>query len=137
MDYQQYYDQTVKVAKLVDEQKDYPGALEVLRTLLDSDIADLDKAVACMNAAVVCEKMGQPEEALAWFDRGMAYEHPHSRFDAAERKAAFLAQNGRDAEALALYEDLLEWPSLTELNKHAFGHNVKVLRDRVAGNPVS
>ena len=134
MEYQQYYDMGQRVAQLVDAG-DHAGALEVLRLLLESDISDLDKAQACMNAAVVYEKTGQVEQALASYDRAMDYEYPHSRFGAADRKAAYLVELGREAEALALYEALLQWPALMEINKYSFRHNVTVLKGRLEGKP--
>lgn len=128
MDYTRYYEEVKRASDLVDG-KDYHGALAIFQSLLDSDISDLDKALMCHNIAVVCDKLGDRETALAWYDHGIAYETPYMRFTAAEYKAAQLNQYGRTAEAIAIYESLLPQPYLIEADKERIWNNLTILRN--------
>jgi tetratricopeptide (TPR) repeat protein len=127
MDYQAYVDAMQRVSDQVDAQR-YAEAVTGLRRLLDSDLLDADKAVLCINMAVVHDKMGKASEALAWYDRGVDYERAYRRHLAAESKAAYLYTSGRPGEALSLYETLLRERSLGEADKQRLAHNVTSLR---------
>ena len=54
------------------------------------------------NIALIYEKMGDVENALAWYDHGIHLEQPYYRIYAAERKAAYLSQAGYTADSIAL-----------------------------------
>lgn len=127
MDYQAYVDAMQLVADQVDAGK-YDDAIAGLRALLNSDLLDADKAVMCINMAVVCDKQGKASEALAWYDRGMDYERAYRRHMVAEQKAGFLYTSGRREEALEIYESLLRGRSLTEHEQDRIAHNVTALR---------
>jgi predicted negative regulator of RcsB-dependent stress response len=127
MDYQAYVDAMQVVANQVDAGQ-YDDAIAGLRGLLNSDLLDADKAVLCINMAVVHEKMGRPSEVLAWYDRGMDYERAYRRHMTAEQKAGFLVNAGREAEALEIYESLLRERSLSEHEQQRIAHNVGILR---------
>jgi len=131
MDYQAYVDAMQRVSEQVDAQQ-YDDALAGLRTLLDSDLLDADKAVLCINMAVVHDKLGKTSEALAWYDRGIDYERAYRRHMVAESKAAYLYAGGRGAEALSLYESLVRERSLGEAEKQRLAHNVESLRAELA-----
>jgi len=120
-----------RVSEQVDAQQ-YDDALAGLRTLLDSDLLDADKAVLCINMAVVHDKLGKTSEALAWYDRGIDYERAYRRHMVAESKAAYLYAGGRGAEALSLYESLVRERSLGEAEKQRLAHNVESLRAELA-----
>jgi len=135
MDYNDYLQASRKAAHLV-EAGDYPGAISVLQALVASDISDFDKAMMCVNLAIVHEKMGQEQAALDWYDKGIAYEEPSRRYTIAEMKAAYLAEKGRNQESLDLYTHLLSQPVLTEADKARLQKNIETLRRR-QGNPFS
>lgn len=128
MEYNVYSDQVKKASDLVDQQQ-YSAALELLQPLLDSDLSDLDKAIMCHNIAVICEKMGDLDTCLAWYDHGIAYEEPYMRFLVKEHKAGILVTHGRPGEALALYEHLYSLPYAMESEKERFWYNITVLRN--------
>lgn len=127
MDYQAYVDAMQQVSNQVDARQ-YDDAIAGLRALLDGDLLDADKAVLCINMAVVYEKMGKPAEVLAWYDRGADYERAYRRHMVDEHKAGFLVNNGREAEALEIYEALLRERSLSEHEQQRIAHNVATLR---------
>lgn len=130
MHYQQYAQLAQRASQLV-EQGDYAGASQVLHELLSSDISDLDKSVMCLNLAIVCDKQGQIEQALTWYERGIDYERRHSRCTVREKKAAYLVAKGRFRESFAIYEDLLAQGYLTESDKERIRQNLTILRRRV------
>ena len=128
MEYQQYYDAVHGVNRMV-EAGDFDGAAGVLDGLIRGDISDLDKSLMCINMAVVCDKMGQFDSALEWYDAGIAFELPYYRFQVAENKASALWHKGRTAESLAIYEQLYGQPYLTEADKDRLWKNMVILRN--------
>lgn len=132
MDYQEYTQRARQAAQLV-EAGAYEQAQELLRTLVASPIADQDKAMMCLNLAVVAEKLGQTAEALRWYDEGMAYERRHGQCFVAEQKALYLAERGRGQESLAVYEALLSRASLDEATKERIRQNVCLLGGHPSG----
>jgi len=69
----QHYDETAqRVSELVDAGE-CPTAVTLLQSLRNSDIADLDKSKMCVNRAIVCDRMGQAKDALAWYDEGLVF----------------------------------------------------------------
>jgi tetratricopeptide (TPR) repeat protein len=127
MEYQEYVRSAERASQLV-ESGDYGGAIEVLRKLVSSDISRIDKAMMCLNLAVVYDKMGRFEEALFWYDEGVDYERAHDRHYVAERKAAYLAEKGRYRESFDEYKKLLRRSGLTEGDKERIERQVETLR---------
>lgn len=130
MEYQEYVRSAERASQLV-ERGDYEDAIKVLRKLVSSDISRIDKAMMCLNLAVVYDTMGNLEKALSWYDEGADYERVHDRHYVAERKAAYLAEKGRYRESLDEYEKLLRRSGLTEGDKERVERQVETLRRRV------
>lgn len=130
MEYARYVEAAQQAAQLF-ESGEHEKALKAFRDLIASDIADIDKSMMCCNVALVLQKLGREHEVLAAYDRGMAFERPHGRCFVAEHKAGYLHTLGRDAEALRLYEELLNRSSLTEGEKDRIRTNVTLLRERL------
>lgn len=130
MKYQKYVKSARRASRLV-ERGDYARAIAILKDLVSSDISDVDKAMMCLNIAIVYDKMGHPEEALAWYDEGAKYERAHERHFVAEKKAAYLAQQERYRDSLYAYEELLNRASLTEGDRERITMNIETLRKRV------
>lgn len=129
--YQHYHDIAHEAARLF-EAGDFDGALSRFLSLMESDISDIDKAAMCQNIARVCEKQMRFDEALEWYDQGVALEHPWCRHHVAECRAAAFSEQGRIAECLASYEALQQLPWLNEQEKERFEHNVAALRQQIA-----
>lgn len=128
--YEDYYETAQKVSNLVDETR-FEEAMGLLRGLIDSDLAELDKSVMCVNMAVVLQKMQRNEEALQWYDRGIGYEALYLRFFVAESKAGFLHQLGRNQESLEIYSALLGQPYLNAQENERMRNNVDALRQLI------
>lgn len=116
-----------KASYCVDKVR-YADALAALTRLVESDISDLDKANACLSAATVCDKLGQTDQALEWYERGIKYEYTHHRFAVAEHKAWYLSSKGRTKESVRLYETLAREPSMTEAEKDRLRNNISLLQ---------
>ena len=129
MNYIEHPQLSQQVATFV-EQKKYGEAVKTLEKLFSSDISDLDKAMQCLNMAIVYEKQGEMETALKWYDKGIVYEKPYSRFYTREQKAIYLAQKSKVQESLSIYEELLRQPYLTENDKERMRRNIQQLRKR-------
>jgi len=129
MKYEVYVEVAQEAARLV-EAGDYDSAVAVITSLLDSDISDLDKSMMCLNLALIQDKLGRSEEALAWYDRGIGYERRVGRFTIAEHKAAYLAERDERQLSYDLYEQLLTRPELMDTDKERIRHNVAVLQAR-------
>ena len=108
------------------------GAMAQFLTLIDSDIGDLDKSLVCRNIASILEKNEQFEEAMQWYDQGVALEEPHRRVVIREYRAIFLLERGRASDALADYEQMLESTSLMEIERERFRINAKLLREQIS-----
>jgi hypothetical protein len=113
------------------ERGEYGSAATVLVGLLASDVSDIDKAMMCLNLAVIADKTGETDEALAWYDRGVDLEQPHGRFFVAEQRAVYLSEKERDHESLVRYRELLERPGLTEDDAERIRSNIEVLKRRI------
>jgi len=109
--YEDYADKAHAASDAV-EAKDYEGALQLLKGLVESDLPDLDKSIMSVNLAVVWDKKGNSLEALRWYDRAVQFEKPHHRYFAHLEKAAYLIRLQRREEALSIYQALLAKPFL-------------------------
>ena len=128
MDYQVYVDKANAASKMFDEG-DLDGAMIGFEELVKSDISDIDKSMMCYNVARVCEKGGHIDHALEWYDYGISLEEPLCRCLVQEHKAAFFANQRRDAEAIALYERIYALPYATEGDKERIWKNLLILRN--------
>lgn len=127
MDYQHYCDAMQAVSDQVDAGQ-YDDAIAGLQALLNSDLLEADKAVLCLNLAVVYDKLGKTRDVQGWYDRGMDYERTYRRHMVAEHRAGWLYTSGRHDEALSAYEELARGRSLAEGEKQRLDHNVATLR---------
>ncbi len=130
MDFKEYHEKATEAAELVKLGQHTEG-MQILEGLIASDISDVDKAIMCMNVAIAKEMLGNIEEAILWYDKGIAYESTHLRVFVATQKAAYLAQKGRARESLAIYEELLNKPFLNEGEKERLRNNSATVKSRM------
>lgn len=128
MDYQDYVDKANAASKHFDAGE-YEEAMAGFEALIHSDISDIDKSMMAYNMSRVCEQAGHPEHALQWLDYGISLEEPYCRCYILEHKAAYFANNRRDAEALAIYDHIYKLPHITENDKQRVWQNIVVLRN--------
>ncbi|HYG81793.1 MAG TPA: hypothetical protein VD861_15455 [Pyrinomonadaceae bacterium] len=122
------FDQSLFLAARLVERGDYDDALLVLWPWTETGLPPFQKMITCVNTAAVYALKNQPDDALAWYDQGIEFERPLGIFFAAERKAAFLAEQGRTAESLAIYEGLLWESSLKDEDRERIRRNISTLR---------
>lgn len=122
------FDQSLYFCARLVERGDYDDALLVLWPWIETSLPPFQKTITCVNTAIIYAHKHQPDAALAWYDKGIEFERPLGLFFAAERKAAFLAEQGRAAESLSIYEGLLWEPSLKDEDKQRIERNISTLR---------
>ena len=116
MEYQEYLDRSEKASQLI-RQGQYKEAVDVLFELILSDLSDIDKAAQCVNIAIAYDRMGNSEEALSAYDKGIGYEQVYCRYDVAEKKVQYLTSLGRSKDAVPIYESLIKQPYMSEAEK--------------------
>jgi tetratricopeptide (TPR) repeat protein len=134
MEFKEYQNRAEHGAILL-ERGNTAGALEIFQALVYSDISDLDKAMMCGNMAMIYTKINNPKEALAWYDKGIALERPHGRYQMIEYKAGYLNQLGRPRDALRVLESIIPTGHATEAEKVRLGEMINNLR-KIVNEPV-
>ncbi len=126
MEYQEFKQAVQHAIDLVETSR-LKEAEEALYKLILSDISDVDKAALCARLAEVYDKTGNSDEALAWYDKGIASEQVYCRFEVAEKKAQYLSILGRGSDGVAIYESLLKQPFVSEGDKDRMRQMIKSL----------
>jgi hypothetical protein len=124
------FDQSLFLVARLVERGDYDDALIVLWPWTETPLPPFQKMITCVNTGAIYAMKNQPEDALAWYDQGIEHERPLGVYLAAERKAEYLAGQGRNSESLAIYEGLLWEPSLKEEDRERIRQNVSTLKAR-------
>jgi tetratricopeptide (TPR) repeat protein len=106
------YSQRAQQASDHVNRGEFSQAMQLLQSLVESDLPAIDRAIMSLNMAIVCEKMGHHDHALQWYDYGIELEHPLMRYTVALNKADYLARTNRKPQAIAIYEMLLHEPYL-------------------------
>jgi tetratricopeptide (TPR) repeat protein len=132
MDYQEYVRSTQQAEQLVRDGR-FKDAVNALYKLILSDISDIDKAGLCADLANVYDKLGDTEDALAWYDKGITAEQAYCRFGAAEKKAQYLSVLGRSSDGVKIYEELLKQPFVSEGDKERMRQMTKTLLSKSLG----
>jgi tetratricopeptide (TPR) repeat protein len=126
MDYQKYIQLKNQISQLIASNK-FKEAIDALYPLVLSDIADIDKAAACMDLATAYDRLGNTDDALSWYDKGIAIEQVYCRYVASEKKAQYLSQLGRNKEALPIYEALIKENFVSESEKERMRKTMQAL----------
>ena len=116
MQYAEYLKQVEQVSQLVREAR-LKQAVDSLYELILSDISDIDKADLCTQLATVYDRMGNTNDAVAWYEKGISYEQNYCRYEVAEKKAQYLSQLGHNNQAIPIYESLVKQPFVSEGEK--------------------
>jgi tetratricopeptide (TPR) repeat protein len=110
MDRTELFNAALYVASRLVEKGAGEDALVVLRLLAEDEAYGDVRVIACTNCALVSTQLGRNEDALGWYDRGIALERPGEMRIASRYKAQLYADLGRPREALELYLALLAGP---------------------------
>ena len=133
MDKQLYASLASRASRLV-EAGDREQAIGILEELVRSDLPVFDRAMMCMNIAIVYGQMGEPEKALENYTRAVDLERETDSFFIAQSQAAYLSQLGRYDESRRSYEALLSHAHLTSDSRELFLKNIETLK-RMASQP--
>jgi tetratricopeptide (TPR) repeat protein len=126
MDRQLYTSLAQRASDLVTAGE-YAQALALLEEIIAGDLPDYDKAMMCLNTAVVYDKWGKPDDALTSYARAMDYERSTGSCFVAQHRAAYFSQLGRYDESLRCYEELLRRADLSPEDRDMFAKNVATL----------
>ncbi len=118
----------IESAEKLSAAGDDRAAAAALRGLAESDLPDLDRAMAWILAAEALDRAGDREGALAAYDASAALEAPHKRFQALFRKSDYLLRLGLKDESRALLAELKARPETTLSERNAFESRLKLLR---------
>ncbi len=102
-------------------------SVDFLYLLFLSDISDIDKSRMCTNLASVYDRLGNTDEAISWYDKGIDIEQNYSRFEVSEKKAEYLSALGRNKEAVAIYESLIKQNFVSEADKEQMRKTIQTL----------
>lgn len=126
MEYQDYLNRSRQASQFAQAGR-FKEAVDALYQLILSDISDLDKASICTDLAVAYDRMGNTDEALSWYDKGVAYEQIYCRYEIAEKRAQYLSLIGRSKDAVPIYEALVKQPFVTEVEKERMRKVIQTL----------
>jgi tetratricopeptide (TPR) repeat protein len=126
MEYQEYVNRSQQASQFIQSGR-LKEAEDALYQLILSDISDLDKAATCVDLATVYDRMGKTDEALAWYDKGVAYEQMYCRYEMAEKRAQYLSLIGRSKDAVPIYEALIKQPFISEAEKERMRKIIQTL----------
>ena len=107
---------------------DRPGAIEVLEELVRSDLPDFDRAMMCMNIAIVQDQMGEHDKALDTYARAVDLERGSESYFIEQSRAAYYSQRGLYDESMRSYGDLLRHDHLKPEDREMFLKNMDTLR---------
>ena len=106
---------------------EHEQAIEVLEKLVHSDRPDFDRAMMCLNIAIVCDQLGDSKRALEQYNRAIDIERPTGSYYIAQHKAVYLSKLGMHAESSRSFQELLRHPKLTPESRDAFEQNIATL----------
>src|SRR5262245_20516789 len=125
------YDEYIKIgtqASELAEKQDFDGAITILMPLVESDLAAADRAVMCMNIAILEDKKGNLDGAIQWYEKAAVIEEKNHLRYVLEVQASFYSQIGRKVEALNIYKKLMAHPTVNENDKLRLQQQLKALQ---------
>lgn len=126
MDEQLYAALASRASALV-EAGDRPAAIDILEQLVASDLPDFDRAMMCMNIAIVQDQLGDTGKALETYAAAVDLERQTESCFIAESRAAYCAKLGLYDESSRYYDELLRHPNLTPDARDRLLQNIATL----------
>jgi tetratricopeptide (TPR) repeat protein len=113
------------------EAGDDAGATAAFQEIVNrADVADDDKAMACVNLATVCDRTNDVERALTWYRRAVAFAVDRLQI-VEESRATYLASRARYAEAGDILTRLLGATNLEPADRVRLEHNLAEVQGRL------
>ena len=104
------------------------NAIDVLEELVRSDLSAFDRAMMCMNIAIIHDQMGDPDKALETYSRAVDLEQATGSYFVAQSRAAYYSELGMYDESTRSYDDLLRHDDLKQADREMFLKNIATLR---------
>ena len=104
-------------------------AIEILEEILRSDLPALDRAIMCMNIAIIQDQMGNTDKALETYSVAVDLERKTESYFVAESKAAYYSRLGMYDESSRSYDDLLRHKHLKPEDRERIRRNIAALRN--------
>jgi len=105
----------------------FKEAVAALYNLFLGNISDIDKISMCAELAGVYDRMGNTDDAIAWFEKGIDIERVYCRYEITEKKARYLSSLGRSKEAVPIYESLMKQPFVSESERDRMRKTIQTL----------
>ncbi|MEO7326636.1 MAG: hypothetical protein ABIW82_17580, partial [Dokdonella sp.] len=103
-------------------------AIDILEELVRSDLPDFDRAIMCMNIAVVYDQLDNREKALETYTRAVDLEKATESYFVALSRAAYCSKLGMYGESIRLYDNLLRHNHLKHEDREMFLDNIETLK---------
>lgn len=126
MDRQLYSSLASRASDLVDAG-DRPAAIELLEQLVHSDLPEFDRAMMCMNIAIMQDQLGDTGKALETYAAAVDLERRTESYFIAENRAAYCAKLGLYDESCRFYDSLLRHPHLKAEDRGRVLENISTL----------
>lgn len=128
MDKQLYENLASRASDLVVAGK-RDEAIRILEELVHSDLPLFDRAIMCMNIAVVNDQMGDSAKALENYARAVDMERETESYFIAQSRAAYYSKLGLYDESIRCYDALLSHAALTPESRDMFLKNIETLKE--------
>lgn len=126
----EHFDATLVLAARLADRGDYDDAITVMVPWSEWSLPPFQRAVLGYNLAQMFVRLARADEALLWFDWGIGHEREAGKTFVSEGKAVFLAEQGRPAEAIALWEALLDEGRLDAQARAKVEQNIATVKAR-------
>lgn len=126
---EEYRKKTIEADKLVRAGK-YNEAVQIMQTLITSDLPDRDKTMMHINIAVIYKMMNMPRQAIGAYDQAIKYESLSNGYFALWQKATYLSEIGEKDDSLKTFQSLLENTTLKPEERFAIEKNIEILKNR-------
>lgn len=121
------YSELARRASALVEAGDRPAAIEILEQLVASDLPEFDRAMMCMNIAIVQDQLGETGKALETYAAAVDLERRTESSFIAESRAAYCAKLGLYDASSRYYDDLLRHPHLKPGARERLLQNIATL----------
>jgi len=92
-----------------------------------SDLPDFDRAMMCMNIAIIHHQLGDRDKALETYARAVELEEASESYFVAQSRAAYCSELGMYAESMRWYDALLRHEHLKPEDREVFAQNIATL----------
>ena len=119
----EYWKKVVQLGNAGDNE----GLIRIFEEMLTHPREWQEKALLCVNLAIVSDTLHRKEDALKAYDRGILIEKPFGGYFALEAKAAYLANISRFSESVVTFRQVLDREELKQEDRESIEANLRTL----------